>query len=149
MSVCLFIQILEYTACFLQLKKLMTSEEDDYKSVLRAVESGDNSAKTKLAWFKLSGHGGASLDTKGAVKLLEERVEEGDTEAMWMLGVCYEYKIGTEQDSERAVKLYRQSCDGGNEIGEIVAKGNGSETGFLGMERLRTKRVSFVRYFKC
>ena len=88
----------------------------------------DESAKTKLAWCMLSGHGGADVDTKGAVALLEERVKEGDAEAMWMLGVCCEFGIGIEQDIERASKLYSQSKDRGNEIGEKLAK-NGEEYG--------------------
>ena len=39
---------------------------------------GEESAKTKLAWYKLSGMGGAKVDVDGAVKLLEERVKGKD-----------------------------------------------------------------------
>ena len=41
---------------------------------------------------------------------------------MWMLGVCYEFGIGIEQDIERASRLYNLSKAGGNEIGENLAK---------------------------
>ena len=87
-----------------------------YSEVLKEVERGDNSAKTKLAWSKLSGVGGAEVDKDGAVALLEERVKDRDSDAMWMLGVCYEYGRGIEQDIERAELLYKQSSESGNEI---------------------------------
>ena len=58
-----------------------------YDEVKSAVERGVESAKTKLAWLKLSGLGGAVVDKRGAVVLLEERVKDGDTDATWMLGM--------------------------------------------------------------
>ncbi len=100
----------------------MTSKEEDYKACLEAVERGDESAKTKLAWYKLSGVGGCEIDTNGAVALLEERVKDKDAEAMWMLGVCNEFGRGCEQDISRAEKLYKQSSEGGNEIGKILVE---------------------------
>ena len=96
--------------------------EEEYKEVLSAVERGEESAKTKLAWYKLSGMGGAKVDVDGAVKLLEERVKEKDGEAMWMLGLCKEYGRGIERDTEGAEKLYKGSKEAGNEIGEILVK---------------------------
>ena len=110
-----------------------------YEEVKKAVEGGDESAKTKLAWLKLSGLGGAEKDEDGAVALLEERVKEGDDdEAMWMLGVCNEYGIGTEQDIERAEDLYKQSSERGNEIGKLFAARGGDErgSGMMKMKRL-------------
>ena len=94
-------------------------KELKYDEVKSAVERGDESAKTKLAWLMLSGLGGADVDEDGAVALLEERVKEGDEDAMWMLGVCCEYGRGTEQDIERAEKLYKESRERGNEIGKF------------------------------
>ncbi len=95
------------------------------KDLLKQVDEGIESAKTKLAWFMLSGHEGAVVDVDGAVALLQERVKDKDGEAMWMLGVCNEFGIGTEQDSERAMKLYKQSQNNGNEIGEYLANKEG------------------------
>jgi len=106
-----------------------------FKNVSRAVERGDESAKTKVAWYKLSGLEGVKVDADEAVKLLEERVEAGDSEAMWMLGLCKEYGRGTEQDIEEAEKLYKQSNESGNEIGRILAeKGKNYERGSGKME---------------
>ena len=53
--------------------------------------------------------------------LLEERVKAGDGEAMWMLGLCKEYGIGTKQDIEGAEELYKQLREARNQIGEILA----------------------------
>ena len=105
----------------------MTSKEEDYKAVLEAVERGDDSAKTKVAWYKLSGVGGCEIDANGAVALLEERVKDKDAEAMWMLGVCNEFGRGCEQDISRAEELYKQSGDGGNEIGKILVRNKDEE----------------------
>ena len=114
----------------------MTSNIEDYKEILAAVERGDNSAKTKLAWYKLSGDGGVDVDVNGAVALLEERVKDRDAEAMWMLGVCNEFGIGIEQNIERAEMLYRQSSEGGNEIGKILMENKSIDyergSGYLG-----------------
>ena len=93
----------------------------DFEAVLSAVEKGKESAKTKLAWYKLCGHGGARKDANEAVRLLEERSKARDGEAMWMLGICKEYGMGTEQDIKGAEKLYIQSSKTGNEIGKVLA----------------------------
>ena len=116
----------------------MTSEEQEYRDAMNAVERGDKSAKTQIAWYKLSGHGGAVKDEVGAVVLLEERVKEGDAEAMWMLGECNEFGIGTEQDIKRAEELYKQSTDGENIIGEILMENKSCErgSGYLRIWRL-------------
>ena len=110
----------------------MTSEEQDYKNTLDAVKRGYEGAKTKLAWYMLSGHGGAVVDAKGAVALLEERVKEGDAGAMWMLGVCCEFGIGIEQDRVRASGLNCQSRDRGSQIGKTLAMNTGGRgSGYL------------------
>ena len=96
--------------------------EEEYKEVLSAVESGEESAKTKLAWYKLSGMGGAKVDVDDAVVLLEERVKDRDGEAMWMLGLCKEYGRGIERDISGAEKHFKDSEEAGNEIGEILVK---------------------------
>ena len=103
----------------------MTSNIEDYKETLAA-----------FAWYKLSGDGGVDVDVNGAVALLEERVKDRDAEAMWMLGVCNEFGRGIEQNIERAEKLYKQSSEGGNEIGKILMKNKSREyergSGYLG-----------------
>ena len=94
--------------------------DSDYNTVLSAVERGEESAKTRLAWYKLCGLEGAKKDVDEAVALLEERVKEKDGEAMWILGMCKEYGIGTEEDTEGAEKLYSESSKRGNARGKIL-----------------------------
>ena len=96
--------------------------EAEYKAAVKAVQSGDETAKTKLAWFMLSGIGGAQVDADEAVVLLEERVRDRDAEAMWMLGICKEFGRGTDQDVEGAEELYRRSSEGENEVGKFLEK---------------------------
>ena len=100
--------------------------ETKCKEVSDAIEKGDESAKTKLAWYKLSGFEGVKVDADEAVVLLEEKVKDRDSEAMWMLGLCKEYGRGTERNIEESEKLYKESNESGNEIGEILA-GKGKE----------------------
>ncbi len=114
-------------------------KELKYEEVKSAVESGDENAKTKLAWLKLSGVGGADVDEDGAVALLEERVKSGDDgDAMWMLGVCYEYGRGIEQNIEQAEMLYKQSSEKGNKIGAFFVSHRRYERG---SGRMKIKRL--------
>ena len=93
--------------------------EEHYRKVLRAAETGDMRAKVELARLCLTGRGG---DADKAVALLEEGVKDKDGEAMWMLGVCCEYGMGTEQDIGRANDLYTKSSKAGSEIGQFLAE---------------------------
>ena len=91
-----------------------------YREAVTALEKSDMKAKTKVAYYKLTGLGGAEVDEDEAVVLLEELAKDGDNEAKWMLGLCYEYGMGIEQDVERAELLYKQSKEGGNVVGEFL-----------------------------
>ena len=116
------------------------NKEEEYKEVVKAVESGDNSAKTKLAWYLLSGCGGAEVDKERAVKLLKERVEgEKDGEAMWMLGICKEYGIGCEQDLKGAEGLYKECSESGNVVGKFFVE-NGKDERGSGVMEVRSLR---------
>jgi len=96
--------------------------KEEYKETVKTVESGDKKAKTKLAYYKLSGYGGCDVDVDDAVVLLIERVQDKDAEAMWLLGLCYEYGMGCEQDLKEAKSLYKQSNVDGNEIGKFFVQ---------------------------
>ncbi len=102
------------------------NDKEEYKQVVEAVKEGNKEAKTKLALYLLSGCGGAQIDEDRAVVLLEERVKDRDAEAMWMMGLCYEYGMGCETSDEEAEALYKRCCEGGNMIGEFLVE-NGKE----------------------
>ena len=68
----------------------------------------------------LEGSHGMARDADAAVALLEEKVKDGDAEAMWMLGVCCEFGIRTEQDVERAEQLYKRGAEQGNATAKLL-----------------------------
>ena len=74
-------------------------------------------SKTHLAWLTLSGYEGIERNEVKAVKMLKERVKDKDSEAMWMLGLCKEFGMGTKQDIKGAETLFEQSREGGNKVG--------------------------------
>lgn len=89
---------------------------------MTAMEVDDEvMTKTEFAWQKLvrSRH---LLDTEEAVALLKDCVKDGDEdgEAMWILGICKEYGIGTEQDIAEAERLYKLSRERGNLTGLVL-----------------------------
>ena len=116
----------------------MSEDVEQYRKAVREMEKGNESTKTLVAFFKLSGRGGVDLDEDGAVALLEKRVKDRDSEAMWMLGLCYEYGRGADQDIERAELLYQCSCGAGSVVGDFLywnARG-GRGTGVMRVESL-------------
>ena len=98
------------------------NEEVRYRDAVHAMECGNKKVKTTVAWFMLSGRGGAKVEPDGAVCLLKERVADDDSEAMWILGICNEFGIGTEQDLEQAELLYGKSRDSENAIGLFLSE---------------------------
>ena len=41
--------------------------------------------------------------------------EQGDVDAMYQLGECYEDGFGVEEDEEEAIKWYRKAAEQGND----------------------------------
>jgi len=60
-------------------------------------------------------------DITGAIPILDECVKTGDRDALWMMGICFEYGMGVPKDIERAVALYNQSKDLGSIIGKFMS----------------------------
>ena len=91
---------------------------------------------TKVAHYMLSGRDGVQVNKNEAVALLEERVKDKDYDAMWMLGLCLEYGMGTEKDTERAMILYRESYDQGNVVSQFLLNNGrgGRGTGTMKVE---------------
>ena len=109
---------------------IAVNDKEEYKQVVEAVKEGNKEAKTKLAWFLLSGYGGVQIDEDRAFDILNERVKDRDAEAMWMMRLCYEYGMGCETSDEEAEALYKRSREGGNAIGVfLVENGERNERG--------------------
>ena len=75
---------------------------------------------TEKARWMLEGSHGMTRDAEAAVALLEDKVKDGDTKAMWMLGVCCEFGIGTKQDVARAEQLYERGAAQGNKTAKLL-----------------------------
>ena len=108
-------------------KQVRLDETDEM--VFREVVHATERAKTKVAYNKLSRCGGVKVDVEGAVVLLEEQARKGDSEAMWMLGLCYEFGMGVEQNTDRADSLYQGSYERENVVGEFLRKNSRGERG--------------------
>ena len=76
----------------------------------------DKKARIKLVWYKLSGVGCGKIDDEDIAFL--EGVKDKDKKAMWLLGLCYEYGMGCQQDLEKAHSLFEQAqaLDGGRVV---------------------------------
>ena len=96
---------------------------------------------TEKARWMLEGSHGMTRDADAAVALLEEKVKDGDIEAMWMLGVCCEFGMGTEKDVERADQLYKRAAEQGNTQSQLLAQRQSSWFGstdlFWGCEQFQ------------
>ena len=75
---------------------------------------------TEKAQWMLEGSHGMERDADAAVALLEEQVKERDAEAMWMLGVCCEFGMGTGQSVAHAEQLYRRGAAQGTPTAKLL-----------------------------
>ena len=114
----------------------------------RPKEQQKEEKTTENARWMLEGSHGMTRDADAAVALLEEKVKDGDAEAMWMLGVCCEFGMGTEQNADRAEQLYLRGVVQGNATAELLAKklknknGRGCTQMNLGREQENSKHES-------
>ena len=118
-------------------KTYQSSDEAEYNKAVHSMKSGDESAKTKVAFYLLSGRGGVKVDKERAFAMLTKQRSlldffpalPRDGEKEWMTGLCYEYGMGTTQDTDRAEEYYRQSCEDGNAAGMFFALNPGHGRG--------------------
>ena len=60
-------------------------------------------------------------DADGAVVVLQQQVDEHrDAQAMWLFGLCCEFGMGTEQDTQRAEQLYWEAAQQGDETAQLL-----------------------------
>ena len=75
---------------------------------------------TEKALWMLEGSHGMARDANGAVVVLEERTKHHNAQAMWLLGLCCEYGIGTQQDTQRAEQLFQQAAQRRNKTAKLL-----------------------------
>ena len=129
---------------------IITDEDEDediikYRNAERSAGCKNDDAKKDLAWFLLTGRGGAKIDENRALALLNECSMNNDCEAMWMLGLCFEFGKGIEQNIKEAQLYYQRSDAGGNAIGQYLAHRthNKLATGKMEVESLFSQVFSF------
>jgi len=92
-------------------------EPSKFGDVLDAVKRGEEGSKIKFAQLIFSRLG----VNEEMIQSLEEQAKNGDSEAMWKLGLCKEYGIKTKQNRKEAEYLYEASSEGGNPTGVILS----------------------------
>ena len=120
------------------------SDEEQYAEAVHAMENGDDNAKTKVAFYRLTGRGGAVIDVAGAIALLQERGKKKDPDAMWMLGLCYAHGLGIEQDLERTRKLYQQSSQAGNAVANFLIESSGISSQECTFRNIELRRLCML-----
>lgn len=101
---------------------------DDQKTQLASLASGGNvRALVGLGYMSLD-PGPANFDPQKAFGYFSEASDKGDSEAMFELAKLYEKGIGTKQDFDKALALYRKSADLGfadaiNDLGFFYYQG--------------------------
>lgn len=87
--------------------------------VIDKAENGDAEAQCELAKFylKLSSSFlvlGEEKDLKESYEWARKSAEQGNTEGMYILALCYEHGRGVLADPEKSLELYKQASDLGH-----------------------------------
>ncbi|MFZ1813716.1 MAG: caspase family protein [Rhizobiaceae bacterium] len=83
---------------------------DQEEQLAALAQDGDSRALKGLAYMRLNPDE-ARFDPTEAVTLLQKAADAGDPEAMFELGKLFEQGIGTKQDTQKALELFRRSAD--------------------------------------
>ena len=73
-------------------------------------------AGSAVAVARCKGHGwgGHAMDMKASFDMYKKAAEQGHSDAQDMLGYCYYYGVGVEEDKGEAVKWYRKAAERGH-----------------------------------
>ncbi|MBR4664037.1 MAG: sel1 repeat family protein, partial [Lentisphaeria bacterium] len=85
-----------------------------YEWCWKASAKGHVKARGLLGIMNLKGFG-CPIDLKEALRLLRDAAELGDAESLFQLGESYRLGIGSGQDSQMAIKFYRQAAAKGHQ----------------------------------
>ena len=106
----------------------------------------DGISCAKMAFNVLSNqrNDGDGDDKEQAISFLKKRSLKGDGEAMWLLGLCFEFGIGMEQDISQAELFYYRSGKAGDYVGEFISAHSqgGRGTGVMKVKCLRQDRMT-------
>ncbi|XP_072040749.1 uncharacterized protein [Amphiura filiformis] len=97
--------------------------------ITTAANQGLTQAQTYLGAYYLQD---PHQDTKKAVDLLKQAAQKHDKEALFHLGVCYQYGLGIESNTAKAASYYHQSASMGY-IPAVYSLGTFYEEGLGGL----------------
>ena len=107
-------------------------EKKAFKWALKAADQGHSSAQALLGYYFANGEGGSPRDLPSALKWLELAARQGDTPAMYNLGLLL-YKKKDPESQEKAFELFLQSArqdyhsQAKLHLGTMLLKGEGVE----------------------
>lgn len=105
-----------YADCLLDGMGVEVNEAEAARLYSAAMTLGNVPAKSRLAMLYRSGRGMESPDPAMAFKLFEEAAQDGFLEAQGNLGVMYMNGETVEADPEKAVSLWKEGAEKGDEI---------------------------------
>lgn len=105
-----------YADCLLDGIGVEANEAEAARLYSSAMGLGNVSAKSRLAMLYRSGRGMAAPDPAMAFKLFEEAAQDGFLEAQGNLGVMYMNGETVPADPKKAVALWKEGAEKGDEI---------------------------------
>lgn len=76
---------------------------------VRSAENGDKEAQRQLGEIYFYGQGGVKPDFLKAMKYFQLSAEQGDVQALYHIGRCYELGLGVPRDTIHAISIYKQA----------------------------------------
>ena len=107
------------------------SERDQKKERERLLEEGKQAVMNAMTALNIQKEPSELSEAEArVVGYYRDSVEKADREAMFYLGVAYEFGTGVAKDDEEAVKWYRKAAEAGEGsgmsfLGDCYAKGTG------------------------
>ena len=104
-----------------------TTKETEGTSEVNKMEAEQKEQKqevsltTKALWL-LQGSHQCKRDPEAAVALLKQATKANDPEAKWMLGLCFEYGVGTKSNGPHAMNLYKKAAHQKSLVGAAICK---------------------------
>ena len=85
--------------------------------VERAAEKGDSDAQILLCKQYMNGTDGREVNTRKGLYWLQKAVDQGNPEAIMLLGYCYQTGKGVEKQPYKAENLFKTAAEAGNAYG--------------------------------
>ena len=88
--------------------------EADINAIIEKAKTGNANAQYTLGSYYYLGSNGVEQSYSKAAYWLERAAEQGDSDAQFNLGVCYDEGNGVEQSYSKAAYWYERAAEQGN-----------------------------------